>query len=99
VSPYILNLQGVKEEKNVLYTFKLRKANWNGHLLRRNYLLKGVTEGWVVGMGRRGRRRKQLLDDVKETKIYWKLKKEALCRTLWRTRLGRGCEPVARETT
>jgi hypothetical protein len=34
--------------------------------------------------GRRGRRRKQLLDDLKEKIRYWKLKEEALDRTLWR---------------
>jgi hypothetical protein len=28
--------------------------------------------------GRRGRRRKQLLDDLTEKRRYWKLKKEAL---------------------
>ena len=36
-----------------------------------------------------GRRRKQLLDDAKETRGYWKLKEEALARTSWRTRSGR----------
>jgi len=39
--------------------------------------------------GRRGGRRKQLLDDLKEKRGYWKLKEEALDRTLWRTRFGR----------
>jgi hypothetical protein len=39
---------------------------------------------------RRGRRRKQLLDALKETRKYWKLKQEAEARTVWRTRLGRG---------
>jgi hypothetical protein len=46
--------------------------------------------------GRRGRRRKQLLDDLKETTGYWKLKEAALDGTLWRTRVGRGYEPVVR---
>ena len=32
--------------------------------------------------GRRGRRRKQLLDDFKGRRGYWKLKEEALDRTL-----------------
>jgi hypothetical protein len=45
-----------------------------------------------------GRRRKQLLDDLKEKKRYWKLKEEALDRTLWRTRLGRIYVPVVRQT-
>jgi len=47
--------------------------------------------------GRRGIRRKQLLDELKETRGYWKLKEEALDRTLWRTRFGRGCRPVVRQ--
>jgi hypothetical protein len=49
--------------------------------------------------GRRGRRRKQLLDDLREKRIYWKLKEEALDRTLWKTRFGRGYGPVVRRTT
>jgi len=49
-------------------------------------------------MGRRGRRRKQLLDDLKEKRGYCKLKEEALDGTLWGTRFGRGCGPVVRQT-
>ena len=48
--------------------------------------------------GRR-RRRKQLQDDLKETRGYCKLKEEALEGTLWRTRFGRGYGPVVRQTT
>jgi hypothetical protein len=48
--------------------------------------------------GRRGRRRKQLLDDLKENRRYWRLKEEALDRTLWRTRFGRSYGPVVRQT-
>jgi hypothetical protein len=32
-------LYGVKEERNIQYTVKLRKANWIGHSLRMNRLL------------------------------------------------------------
>ena len=35
---------------------------------------------------RRGRIRKQLLEDLKETRGYRELKEEALDRALWRTR-------------
>jgi hypothetical protein len=49
--------------------------------------------------GRRGRRRKQLLDDLKEKRRYWKLKEEAHDRTLWSTRFGRGYGPVVRQAT
>jgi hypothetical protein len=49
-------------------------------MLRRNCLLKRVIEGKTEGMmeltGRGGRRRKQLLDGLKETRGYWKLKKK-----------------------
>jgi hypothetical protein len=50
-------------------------------------------------MGRRGRRCKQLLDDLKEKRRYWKLEEEALDRTLWSSRFGRGYGPVIRQTT
>jgi hypothetical protein len=49
--------------------------------------------------GRRGRRRKQLLDDLKEKRGYWKWKKEALDCTLWGTLIGRVYELVVRERT
>jgi hypothetical protein len=95
-------LHRVKEERNILHTIKRRKANWIGHILSRNCLLKHVIEGKLEGRiemtGRRGRRRKQLLDDLTEKKRYWKLKEETLDRTLWRTRFGRGYGPVVRQT-
>jgi hypothetical protein len=79
-------LHRVKEERNILHTIKRRKASWICHILRRNCLLKHVIEGKVEGRiemtGRRGRRRKKLLDDLNETRRYWKLKEEALDRTL-----------------
>jgi hypothetical protein len=80
-------LHRVKEERNIVHTIKRRKANWVGHILRRDCLLKHVIEGKLKGRtemtGRRGRRCKQLLDDLKEKRRYWKLKEEALDRTLW----------------
>jgi hypothetical protein len=96
-------LHRVKEERNILHTIKRRKANWIGHILHRNCLLKHVIEETLEGRiemtGRRGRRRKQLLDDLQGKKRYCKLKKEAVDRTLWRTRFGRGYGPVVRQAT
>jgi hypothetical protein len=96
-------LQRVKEERYILQTIKRRKANWSGHILRRNCLLKYVIEGKIEGRievtGRRGRSRKQLVGDLKETTEYWKLNETALARTLLRTRFGRGYGPVVRQTT
>jgi hypothetical protein len=64
-------LQRVREERSILPTVKRRKANWNGHILRRNHLLKCVIEGKIEGrIGETGRLRKrceQLLYDLKET--------------------------------
>jgi hypothetical protein len=85
------------EERNVLHTIQQRKANWIGHMLRRNCILKHVIEG-KIGKARRGRRLKQLLDDLRETRRYWNLKEEAVDRTLLRTRFGRRYGPGARQT-
>jgi hypothetical protein len=86
-----------------VHAIKRRKANWIGHILRRNCLLKYVIEGkleWRKEMtGRRGRRRKQLLYDLKEKRRYWILKEKAQDRTLWRTGFGRGYGPAVRPTT
>jgi hypothetical protein len=59
--------------------------------------IEGKREGRVEVTGRRGRRGKQLLDVIKEKRGYWKLKEEALDRTLWRTGFGRGCGPLERQ--
>jgi hypothetical protein len=67
-------LRRVKEERNIVHTIKRRKANWIGHMLRRNCFLKHVVEGniegRIEGIGRRGGRRKQLLDNLKEETGY-----------------------------
>jgi hypothetical protein len=66
------------------------KAKWIGHILLRDCLLRHVTEGNIEGrkevMVRRGRRRKQLLDDLKEKGGYFKLKEEthSLQNLLWK---------------
>jgi hypothetical protein len=62
-------------------------------------VIEGKLEGRIEMTGRQGRRRKQLLDDLKEKRRYWKLKEKALDRTLWRTRFGRDYGPVVRQTT
>jgi len=48
---------------------------------------------------RRGRRRRKLLDDIKERRGYSHLKEEALDRTMWRARFRKGSGPVIRQTT
>jgi hypothetical protein len=57
---------------NIVHTVKRRKGNRIGFILRRNGLLKNVIEGKIVEgievTERQGRRRKQLVDDLKETR-------------------------------
>jgi len=80
----------VKEQRNILHGISKRKANWIGHILRRKYLLQRVIEGKIKGRievtGRRGRRRRELLDDLKEKRGYSHLKEEAVDRPMWRAR-------------
>jgi len=93
----------VKEQRNILHEISKRKANWIGHILRRNCLLQRVIEGKIKGgievTGRRGKRRRKLLDDLKERRGYSHLKEEALDRSMWRARFGRGFGPVVRQNT
>jgi len=91
-------LHRVKEGRNILHTITRRKANLIGHRLRRNclvqHVLGGEKEGRVGVTERRERRRKQLLDDLKEKRGYWKLEEGTLHRSLWRIHFG-----LVRQTT
>jgi hypothetical protein len=57
-------------------------------------VIKGKIKGGIVT----GRRRKKLLDDLKERRGYSHLKEEALDRTMWRACFGRDFGPVVRQT-
>ena len=93
----------INEQRSILHEIRKRKANWIGHILWRNCLLKQVTEGKLKGemevTRRRGRRRKKVLDDLKDRRGYYHLKEEALDRTMWRKRFGKGVGPVVRQIT
>ena len=93
----------VNEQRNIQHEIRKRKANWIGHILRRNCLLKQVIEGKVKGemkvTRRRGRRRRKLLDDLKDRRGYSHLKEEALDRSIWRNRFGGGFGPVVGQNT
>jgi hypothetical protein len=59
---YFSEVGAVSEQRNILHEIRKRKANWIGHILRRNCLLKEVIEGMIKGetevTRRLGRRRK-----------------------------------------
>jgi hypothetical protein len=58
----------VKEQRNILHEISKRKANWIGHILRRNCLLQRVIEGKIKGGGIEVTRKKtrKLLGNLKE---------------------------------
>jgi hypothetical protein len=62
----------VKEQRNILDEISNRNANWTGYILRRNCLLQRIIAEKMKGGGGlklpgiRGRRRRKLLDDLKE---------------------------------
>jgi hypothetical protein len=92
-------LHRVKEQRNILHEIRKRKANWIGHILHRNCILQRVIEGKIQGgievTGRQGRRRRKLLDNLKERRGYSHLKEGALYHTVWRVHFG----SVIRHTT
>jgi len=92
----------VNEQRNILHEISKRKANWIGHILRRNCLVKQIIEGKIGGgrvTGRRGRRRRKLLDDLKDRRGYCHLKEEVLDRTMWRARFKDRSDRKTRKKT
>ena len=89
----------VNEQRNILHEIIKRKANWIGHISRRNCLLKQVIEGKIKGQievtRRQGRRRNKLLDDFKDRRGHWieggssrsHYVEEPFCKRLWTCRL------------
>ena len=90
-----------KEQRNILHEISKRKAKSIGHILSKNCVLQRVIEGKIKGRievtERRGRRRRRLLDDLKERRGYSNLNEEALDRTVWRACFGRGFGSVVRQ--
>jgi hypothetical protein len=91
-------LRRVEEERNTLHSVKQRKAKRIGHMWLMKCLLKHSIEGKIEGAGRRKRRRKQIQNDLKETRVYKQLNEEAPDRTVWRTRFERDHGTVVRRT-
>jgi len=62
-----------------------------------NKLMKEICKGMVEVTQRKGRRGKQLPDDLKEIRRYWPLKEEGQDRSAWRTCFGRSYGLVLRQ--
>ena len=80
----------VQEQRSLVHVIKQRQANWIGHVLRHDCLLKTVLEGKMNGKRTRGKPRRKMLDllmeqEDKNKKIsYEELKRRAEHRTKWR---------------
>ena len=70
-------LDRIGEKRTLLKNILRRKANWISHILRRNCLLHEAIEGRMTEVRGVGRRRTQLLDDLRNRRRYWELKEEA----------------------
>ena len=57
-------LRRVGEKREILKTIRKRK-NWTGRCLRRDSIIKDSLEGMVSGKRRRGRNRRQSMDNIK----------------------------------
>ena len=68
-----MELGGIKKERNIVRTIKRRKADYIGHILRTNCLLRHIFKAEIVegikATGRRGRGRNQQMDVLQETEI------------------------------
>ena len=62
--------------------------------VRGTFSIEGKIKGQIEVTRRQGRRRKKLLDDLKDRRGYCELKEEALDRSMWRNRFARGFGPV-----
>jgi hypothetical protein len=66
----------------ILYSNEQETDKSKSIFVNYSHAIEGKIEGRIELLGRRGRRRKQLLDDFKEERGYGKLKEETLDRTV-----------------
>jgi hypothetical protein len=87
----------VKEERNILLKIQQCKIDWIGHIWCGNCLLKYANDGMIEGVGRRGRRHKDVLDNLEEKRRYQNLTDGTLDCTLWTVCFGESYRPVTRQ--
>ena len=77
-------LDPIGQKRTLLNNILRRKSNWIGHILRRNCLLHDAIEGQMTEVNGVGRRRTQLLEDLRNRRRYWELKGKAENRKRWK---------------
>ena len=68
-------LECIAEERALLNNILREKANRVGHIRRRNCLLYDAIEGKMMRV--KGKKKKQVLDDLRNGRRYWEIKEEA----------------------
>ena len=67
-------LECIGEKRTLLNNIPCRKANWIGHILRKNCLHRDAIERQMTEVKLVGRRTTQLLDDLRNRRRYWELR-------------------------
>ena len=70
-------LDRIGEKRTLLKNILSRKANWIGHILRRDCLLHDAIEGQMTELKGQGRIKTQFLDYLRNRRRYWELKEKA----------------------
>ena len=78
-----VTIEHIGEKSTLLNYILRRKANWIGHILRRSCLHDSI-EGQMLEVKVVGRRRTQLLNDLRNGKRYSELKEKAKDRKRWK---------------
>ena len=63
-------------KRTLLNDILRRKVNWIGHILRRSCLLHDAVEGQMTEVKGIGRRKTQHLDDLRNRRGFWELKRK-----------------------
>jgi len=76
-------LESIQEKRTLLDSIHQRKHKWLGHILRHDGLLHTILKDRIEGKRGRGRKRKQMIDDIMGKENYVIMKRTAQDQTRW----------------
>ena len=82
-------LTRMNEKRTLIASISLRRSRWIGHIMRHESLVGHIVEGTIEGENRRGRPRKEYIQQLKEDHgftMYVELKRACQDRRFWRRR-------------
>lgn len=77
-------LERVKEGKCMLHAVMKMKVDWLGHILKTKSILKVITKGRIIGKTSRGRKKHEMLTDLRGSQSYKRLKRATQDRDVWK---------------